>query len=387
MLGPLAADASGIGQNPSRGLFLSRPPASVLLIATRQIGDVLLVTPLLRSIRRAWPDAHIDVLVYSDKGDMLEGNPDCNAVITSDEHPNLTGYRGLLAQVRRRYELAVTTQANDRGHIYAWLAAPHRAGIVPDLRFQSAWKRASCRAWTPLDNVHTHTVIQNLRLADIIGVPRIYEVVPPRTENLEKVDKCLPFNWRHEQYAVLHPFPMWNYKRWTEDGWLYLIQSLVDRGLRVVLTGGPGPEEAEFCRRLAIGLPHAVNSVAGMFSLAELTAVLEAALLFVGPDTSITHQAAACGTPTVAIYGPTNPVKWGPWPAGFGEDRSPFVNKALTQRIHNVLLVQPAGDCVPCHEEGCDRHKASYSRCLQLLSGETVTAAALSMLGKHRAGW
>jgi heptosyltransferase-3 len=159
-----------------------------------------------------------------------------------------------------------------------------------------------------------------------------------------------------------------------------LIQALTGRGLRIVLTGGPAAEEREFCERLVAAAPASTVSVAGKFSFAQLTALLERATLFVGPDTSVTHQAAACGTPTVAVYGPTNPVKWGPWPAGFAEDRSPYENKALAQRVNNVLLVQPPGDCVPCHQEGCDRHKASYSRCLQTLPGDTVIAAALQML-------
>lgn len=365
--------------------YRQRQPVSVLLVATRQVGDVLLTTPLLRSLRRAWPAARIDALVYTGKGGMLEGNPDCNEVIESDEHPDAAGYRRLFGRIARRYELAVTTQANDRGHGYAWLGARHRAGLVPNLRFQSAWKRASCEAWTVLDNVRTHTVIQNLRLADCLGLPRVYEVVPPRATDLRALDAVLPFDWRSVPCAVLHPFPMWHYKRWTEEGWARLIAALRQRGLRVVLTGGPASEEKEFCRRLAVA-PSGIVDLSGRLSLGQLTALLERAAIFVGPDTSVTHQAAACGTPTVALYGPTNPVKWGPWPAGFAEDRSPYVNKALAQRVNNVLLVQPPGDCVPCHEEGCDRHKASYSDCLQSLPADTVIAATVQMLAEKGPG-
>ncbi len=344
-------------------------PRSVLLVATRQIGDVLLTTPLLHSLRRAWPQARIDVLVYTNKGGMLEGNSDCNEVIESDEHPDLAGYRRLFGRIRRRYELALTTQANDRAHAYLWLASGRRLGIVPADRFQSRWKRMACVATATLDNVHTHTVIQNLRLAELLGIPRHYAVIPPRASAPE-----LPFNARVERYAVLHPFPMWRYKRWTHEGWASLIESLRARGLRVVLTGGPDANERAFCQTLENGRDGVIN-IAGERSFGQLTPLLEGAACFIGPDTSVTHLAAACGTPTVALYGPSNPVKWGPWPAGFAADRNPYVNKAPLQQVNNVWLVQPEGDCVPCHGEGCDRHKDSDSDCLLSLPASIVIAA------------
>lgn len=362
-----------------------RSPESVLLVATRQIGDVLLTTPLLRSLRRAWPQARIDALVYTGKGGMLEGNPDCNDVIESDEHPDVAGYRRLMNRIGRRYELALTTQANDRAHVYAWMAARRRFGVVPDRRFQSLWKRLSCAASTPLDNIHTHTVIQNLRVADLLGITRDYTVVPPRASPPSEKDGTLSTP-DAGHYAVLHPFPMWRYKRWTHDGWLGLIDALRARGLRVVLTGGPADEERIFCGSLANGR-EGVTSITGERSFGQLTSLLQGAACFVGPDTSVTHLAAACGTPTVALYGPTNPVKWGPWPAGFAEDRNPYINKALLQQVNNVWLVQPEGDCVPCHGEGCDKHKNSVSECLLSLPSSIVVDATNQALawGAQRA--
>ena len=73
--------------------------SAILLIATRQIGDVLLITPLLRSLRRAYPDAVIDVLVYEKNGGMLEGNPDYNTLISVAEHPNFGEYKILFKQI------------------------------------------------------------------------------------------------------------------------------------------------------------------------------------------------------------------------------------------------------------------------------------------------
>ncbi|WP_139042076.1 glycosyltransferase family 9 protein [endosymbiont of Riftia pachyptila] len=115
---------------------LTKPPKRVLLIATRQIGDVLLATPLLRSMCRAWPETVIDVLVYKNKGQMLQGNPDLNQVIEIEEHPDFAQYRVLWRRIFRRYELAVSTLAGDRPNVYAFLAAPRRVSLIPDLLAQ-----------------------------------------------------------------------------------------------------------------------------------------------------------------------------------------------------------------------------------------------------------
>lgn len=351
-------------------------PSAILLLATRQIGDVLLATPLLRSLRRAYPRARIDVLVFTGHGGVLEGNPDCDEVIAVDEHPAPREYLKLVRRILRRYDLAVTTQQSDRSHIYAWLAAPRRVGLVTERRAHSWWKRAAAESYEVLDNLSTHTVVQNLRLADRLGIGRCYEVVPPAPPRQQAV--------RARPYAVVHPFPMWHYKRWTALGWQRLMESLRASGLEVLITGGPGAEERAFCAALA-GEAGAA-SLAGELSFGELAALLRGARLYVGPDTAVTHLAASCGTPTLALYGPSNPVKWGPWPAGARDDPSPWQMLGRPwQRKGNVLLlqgVQPAdlGACLPCREEGCERHKTSSSRCLTELPPDPVIAAARSLL-------
>jgi heptosyltransferase-3 len=349
---------------------------TILLLVLRRLGDVLLATPLLRSLRRAYPDAAIDVLVYAGQEGMLEGNPDCNAVITVDPYPGRAAYVRLLRRMVRRYDLALTTQANDRSHAYAWLFARRRVGLVPDMGWSSAWKRASCAAHAVLDDVNTHTVVQNLVLADLLGIARHYEVVPPTAHDGHGLD---------ESYAVLHPYPKFTYKQWTREGWLRLIAWLGRRGLRVVLSGSAEPDEKAYNARLASG---EVLDLTGRLRLGARSTLYRNARLFVGPDTATTHLAAACGVPTLALYGPTNPVKWGPWPAGYqaGQALSPYQRLARPwQRVGNVLLmqgVQPPdlGRCLPCHQEGCERHVGSFSRCLTEMTLDPVAAAADELL-------
>jgi heptosyltransferase-3 len=91
-------------------------------------------------------------------------------------------------------------------------------------------------------------------------------------------------------------------------------------------------------------------------------------------------MAAALGVPSVVLFGPSNPVKWGPWPKDFRSTTDSPWRKQGSQRQGNVFLLQGEGDCVPCLAEGCDRHINSLSDCLQDLAVNRVIAAAESML-------
>jgi len=116
---------------------------------------------------------------------------------------------------------------------------------------------------------------------------------------------------------------------------------------------------------------------AGRFQVAEAAFLLSKAKLFVGVDTALTHMAAALGIPTVTFFGPTNPVKWGPWPKGY-TGSNPYVRKG-SQQVGNVILLQGEGDCVPC-EKGCGGSRNNPSVCLQQLPVATVIEVVKRLL-------
>jgi heptosyltransferase III len=367
------------------------PPKKVLLIATQQIGDVLLCTPLLKSMRMAWPNAIIDVLVYKNTSGILAGNADCNNVIESDNHPNLSAYLKLLKTIFKQYDLAVTSQGNDRAHQYAFLAGKTRIGLIPNLKRKHWWKKISCKRWSLLEEENTHTVIQNLLLADLMGINRQYELTPPNLSSadvLPRLNQLLNFSFSDTAYTIVHPLPMWQYKRWTDAGWIALIQHLLDKGHQVIITGGPAIAEINYGENLAKNFLGSASgkviSLVGKTSFAEMSALLTQSKLYVGPDTATTHLAAACGTPTLAIFGPTNPVKWAPWPFGYHQEKSPWQRfSSQYQLVNNVMLLQGRGVCVPCHKAGCDNHNNSHSRCLDELPAERVIEA-LAVLLKYK---
>jgi lipopolysaccharide heptosyltransferase III len=356
------------------------PAQSILLIATRHIGDVLLTTPLLRSLRLAYPDARIDALVYKWTSGMLDGNPDVNHVITVNQDPRFPEYAALVKKIFRHYDLAVSTLTSDRPILYAFWAAPKRISLVPPYRLNDAWKRWVTQGWVELDDWDTHTVIQNLRLCDILEIKRRYDVVVPESpRSSETLNALLPFPWQTTPYAVFHMVPLRFYKRWTIAGWQDVAKHLDAMGLRIVIVGGSDKQEVDYVQQFVQTCPAKAVDLTGRLKFSETARLIRSCKVYVGLDTAVTHLASATGAPTVALYGPTNPVKWAPWPHGFCEDKNPF-ERTGTQQVGNVVLVQGAGDCVPCHEEGCDHHRQSKSHCLEELAGATVIRAIESAL-------
>jgi heptosyltransferase-3 len=146
----------------------------------------------------------------------------------------------------------------------------------------------------------------------------------------------------------------------------------------VFATGGPAEAERRYLDDVWDGAAQ-VRRLDAQLDWAQLAGLLAKARLYVGPDTSVTHLAAAAGCPTVALYGPTDPRLWGPWPAG-GLD-TVWAASGTVQRRGNVWLVQNPLPCMPCQLEGCERRLDSYSACLDELSPQQVIAAVEQVLG------
>jgi heptosyltransferase-3 len=339
------------------------------------MGDVLLASPLVRSIRAAWPETAIDALVFDGTRDVLAAHPDVRRVLTVPERPALTAHlRFLFRLFRNRYDVALSCVASDRPTLYAVIGGRWRAGLVVPGR-TSGWKYWFLSRSVAFDNVDTHTVAMNLALTDALGVARQHDIdIRWSPDDAAQVASRLSAIAAGRGYAALHIHPKFNYKMWHVEGWVGLAQWLSERGIAAVLTGGPERAEVDLAAAVAAQMPAGTVNLAGQLTLAQSACVIAGARVYVGPDTVTTHMAAAIGVPTVALYGPSNPVKWGPWPKDFSGTTSPW-RRVGSQSMGNVLLVQGVGACVPCMREGCDQHVASFSECLRQLPLPKVTAA------------
>lgn len=373
----------------------TRTPKRVLFIATRQIGDVLITTPLISKARALWPDAEFHFLGYRGKLDMLKGNPDIQEWIETSDHPGLAEYWRLFCKIFQRYDLAFVTQPSDRAYFYGSIAALRRVGVVgahPQGKGKdnkNTWKKAISMHTVEVDYFNQHVIVEKLRLlepfypAPAMANQALFEdgvwVTPPTAETLSPhIAKQL-----RAPYVVIHPGPLTAYKRWPLGHWKTVIEWISTQGLQVVLSASPAQQDLDLnhdiITLLNVECRDNVLDTQGQLTLAQAGTLLRNALFYIGVDTSISHLAAACNTKTIALFGPTPPSNFGPWPNGF-TGTAPYHLRASSQTVGNVTILQGPGECVPCRKAGCDDHVNSRSECLNFLEPEQVIAAAKSFL-------
>ena len=375
--------------------FSSLIPKKVLFIATRQIGDVLVTTPLIKQARELWPEAEFHFLGYRGKLDMLKGNPDIAELIETSDRPGFGEYLSLFNRLFQRYDLAIVTQPSDRAYFYGLVAAFRRVGVLgghpqglteqdkakkSKSDKQNAWKKAICLHTVDVDYFGQHVITEKLRLLEVFykNVQGLFSkpisVVPPVGEVLTPVIA----SQLRSPYVVVHPGPLTAYKRWPLAYWQNLVTWLTQQGWQVVLSASPAKQDLQLNQDIVSLLDEAtrqnVVNVAGKLSIPQARSLIQGAHLYIGVDTSITHLAAACNIPTVALFGPTPPSNFGPWPNGF-IGKQPYQLRARTQTIGNVTILQGPGECVPCRKAGCEDRPDSRSECLDLLEPNQVIEA------------
>jgi heptosyltransferase-3 len=377
--------------------FSNFKPKKVLFIATRQIGDVLVTTPLITKARELWPEAEFHFLGYKGKMDMLKGNPDIAQIIETSDRPGFAEYLSLFNQLFQRYDLAFVTQPSDRAYIYGLVAAFHRVGVLgghpqgkqspssDKTQKQNAWKKFVSMHTVDVDYFNQHVITEKLRLLEAFVdessqlFSKPINVTPPVGEALTPVIA----SQLTQSYVVLHPGPLTAYKRWPLAHWQALIAYLVQRGLQVILSASPAKQDLQLnddiLSLLSDDVRTQVTNTAGKLSIPQAGALLRNALLYIGVDTSITHLAAACNTPTITLFGATPPTNFGPWPNGF-IGKQPYQLRARSQTVGNITILQGPGECVPCRKAGCLDRADSNSECLDLLEPDQVITAVEKIL-------
>ena len=355
----------------------------VLVITLRHHGDVLLTSPLYTMLRRAAPKVEIDALVYRETLPVLAFNPELTTVHGIDREWKKQGplahfrsERELLATLKaREFDLVIHLTNHRRG---AWMvrALKPRHAVAPRLREESGivglfWKSSFTHRYANASSVDSgaalgrrHTVEQNLDALRRLGFsidrpPKLTMVAGPDADVeastlLERLGVDGP-------YIAMQPTSRWFFKCWSVERNAALIARLLSRGETIVLSCAPDERERTMLTSIATavlaipGVPIERMKLADDGSLNRLAALISRAKLFIGIDSAPMHIAAAVGTPTVALFGPSGEFNWGPW-----------------QVAHRVVT-SDAFPCRPCGQDGCGGGK--ISECLTTLPVHDVLVA------------
>jgi heptosyltransferase III len=292
------------------------------------------------------------------------------------EFPARLGWRGvrsLVGRLWRRYDLALVADPGDRAHLIGWVAAPLRSGIIPGGGRSNWLKRLALdhavESAGDLGTVHVTAEKQAL-LAPWRTSASLPQVVAPPAAALPAAigERVQP------GAIVVHAPSMWPYKQWPIEHFKDLVAALLARGHQVVLTGSGSARDQECIAPLReLAAAPQLLDLSGQLDFNELAGLLQAAALYIGPDTSVSHLAAATGVPVIAIFGPTNPQRWAPWPAR-PDALALFARSVAVQQAGNVTILQGPQSCVPCGRAGCEDRRDSRSDCLPSITPAQVLA-------------
>lgn len=333
-----------------------------LLVRLSAIGDVVHTLPVLAALRdHGWATAW---LVEPLARPLLLGNPALGELIEAPAARAFTlgGARRALREARRaRADAALDLQGLWKSAGWARLSG---AGRV--IGFARRWRREPSSAVLMSERVApapepVHVIDKNLALLRALGIEatgRREFPLPALDVEAADVDRRLG-ELGLGSFAILNPGGGWKSKLWPPERFGAVARGLRDRGLETLVTWGPG-EDALADRVVAASDGAARRCFAT--TLREYVALARRARVVVAADTGPMHLAAAVGTPVVALFGPTDPARNGPFSP---EDE-------VVRRV-------PA--CAPCHRRACPVHDGVMDG----IAADEVLAAAWRRLSKRSA--
>lgn len=334
-------------------------PKKILVRSTNWIGDAIMTTPAVRTIRRNFPDAEITMLAYPWVADIFRASPHVDRIVLYDKKGRHRGIAGIVRLSRelagQGYDLAILLQNAFEAALIALLARiPARAGYKRDARALLLTHGVSIRS--EVRKKHQVYYYQGL-MGDLglsCGPDGLFLQLPPET-----------MGWARDfirslgagRVVGLNPGAAYGpAKRWPAENYAELAGRLHrDTGATMLVFGTEA--DAEAARIIKEAAPEHVVDLAGKTSLAEAMALIERCGAFVTNDSGLMHVGAALNTPLVAIFGSTDAVATGPF-----SDRAIVLKKDLA--------------CSPCLKTHC---KADFE-CMRAITVDEVLEAAMKAL-------
>jgi heptosyltransferase III len=345
----------------------------ILLVKFRNIGDVLLSSPLITNLKRNYPNAQIDFALNKGTESMLTLNPNLNKIIIYDREAIKSlslikrfwkEYEFIRSFKQNNYNIVINLTDGDRGNLIAWVSnAPIKVGFKNNSLF--------------FKNTITH-IIPEQKLRHTVD----HTIDPLRVLKLPIYSKSVEIFWSKEDEKIvnkelgnidnfihIHPVSRWLFKCISDSTMSKIIDYCeLDLGVKIVITASQDKFEIDKVESILSKAKSNPMNFSGRLSLKQTAALNKKAKLFIGVDTSIMHVSAANNVPVLAFFGPSGACHWGPWDNTLMESGYTKINGPQFMGMHRVI--SEARACQPCGKDGCNGSK--ISDCLMSLDLEKI---------------
>jgi len=334
----------------------------ILIIQTAFIGDVILCTPLIKILRKTFPDSTVSFLLIPETKKVLENNPHLNEILVYDKRKKkgIGSFLQIVTKIReRRFDLAVIPHRSLRSSLLAYLSGiPQRIGFD---------KSTGAFLFTHkiIYPLNIHEVDRNLSLLSGFN-PHLIDTSPelfPSAEDFSYARKLLLDSGIREKDKIvgIAPGSVWATKRWLPERFAEVSQLLIRKvGAKVVFLGSA--DDQNLCERIANLMKDKPVSLAGRTDILQSAAIISFCKVILSNDSAPVHIASALRRPVVAIFGSTIP-EFGFAPYGEG-----------------YLVIEKKMDCRPCGIHGRGKCPQKHFRCMKDITTEEVFQAVRSRL-------
>ena len=316
----------------------------ILILKPSSLGDVIQALPVLRLLKLHFRDAQIFWWIDSALAPLLEGDPDLAGIVRFERkrwaapHHWPEMFHSLRWMRAQNFDLVIDLQSLARSGAFGWLANGRFFVGLDEVREGA---RGFYDVAVPRTSFYTHAVDWYLSALPILGVPvhNHFEWLPERPAVAAEVKRTwlgenLKLKTQNSKLILLQPSARWNNKRWPAENFAELVRLLAQKfyAVRFVVLGDTSDKPlGEIVARAA---PERCFNLCGEVSLPEMIEWLRLCDLMITNDTGPMHVAAALGKPVLALFGPTEPRRTGPY-----------------GQLENVLRIELP--CSPCRKSHC----------------------------------
>ena len=329
---------------------------NILIVQTAFIGDIILSTPVISGVKKLHPTARITLMTTPVGAGLFCHDPRIDEIIVFDKRGGEKGLAGLFRKAgelrRKKFDRAYSLHRSHRTSVLLFLSRiPWRTGFA-DAKLGFLYTHGEKR------NMEGHAVFRNMAVllgeADLDYFDGEMELHAPKKEGLSRETRELTRSISPGNFVVLAPGSAWKTKQWHPQGYAELASHLRDKGMKVVLIGGPG--DVKVCGQIAQGLD--VLDLSGKIPLTETLYFVKHAAVLVCNDSMALHMGSAFKTPTVCVFCATSPA------FGFGPWRNP----------HALVVEDEDLECKPCRRHGSMKCPQGDGACMRVPSSRVIRA-------------